>query len=107
MPEPIDWPPRRRPRRRGRIAIVIALALLIFGGGTALSYYVEALWFDSLGFGAVFWKSLNLQGAVFSVFFLATFALLYGAFSWLKPPRLGELTNFPILINGQPIRLPV
>src|SRR5579871_3528874 len=104
----IDWPTPRRPRRhRGRIAILIALALVIFGGGTALSYYVDALWFDSLGFGEVFWKSLNLQGVTFAVFFLATFGVLYGAFSALKPARLGELTNFPILINGQPIRLPV
>jgi uncharacterized membrane protein (UPF0182 family) len=103
----IDWQPRRPRRRRGRIAILVALALVLFGGGTALSYYVDALWFDSLGFGEVFWKSLNLQGAVFSIFFLVTFAVLYGAFTLLKPPRLGELTNFPILINGQPIRLPV
>jgi len=104
----IDWPAPRRPRRRrGRIALLIALALVIFGAGTALSYYVDALWFDSLGFGEVFWKSLNLQGVTFSVFFVATFAILYGAFTALKPPRLGELTNFPILINGQPIRLPV
>ena len=104
----IDWPAPRRPRRRrGRIAILVALALVVFGGGTALSYYVDALWFGSLGFSEVFWTSLNLQGAVFSIVFLATFGVLYGAFSALKPPRLGELTNFPILINGQPIRLPV
>jgi len=104
----IDWPTPRRPRRRrGRIAILVVLALIVFGGTTALSYYVDALWFDSLGFSEVFWKSLNLQAAVFSIFFVATFAVLYGAFSVLKPARLGELTNFPILINGQPIRLPV
>ena len=107
MADTIDWPPRRPPRRRGRIALLIVLALLLFGGGTALSYYVDALWFGSLGYGEVFWKTLNLQGVVFSAFALSTFVVLYGAFVALKPPRLGELTNFPILINGQPIRLPV
>jgi uncharacterized protein len=107
MAETIDWPPRRPPRRRGAIALVVAIAALLLGGGTALSYYVDKLWFDSLGFGEVFWRTLNLQGVVFSIFFVATVALLYGAFSVLKPPRLGELTNFPLLINGQPIRLPV
>jgi uncharacterized protein len=107
MAETIDWPPRRPRRRRGRIALIVAIAALIFGGGTALSYYVDALWFGSLGYSDVFWKTLNLQGTVFSFFFLATFVVLYGAFTVLKPPRLGELTNFPLLINGQPIRLPV
>src|SRR5579864_3678893 len=107
MADTIDWPPRRPPRRRGRLVLIVALAALIFGGGTALSYYVDALWFDSLGYGEVFWKTLDLQAIVFSVFAVVTFAVLFGSFRLLKPPRLGELTNFPLLINGQPIRLPV
>lgn len=82
------------------------LAALLLGGGTALSYYVESLWFDSLGFSQVFWKTLNLQATVFAVFFVATFLLIYGSFLLLKPARLAELTS-PILINGQPLRLPV
>src|ERR1051325_4858670 len=107
MAETIDWPPRRPRQRRGWIVLLVLVAVLLFGGGTALFYYVAALWFDSLGFGEVFWKTLDLQGLTFSIFFLATFALLYGAFLALKPARLGELPNFPIMINGQPIRLPV
>src|SRR6516164_2874287 len=107
MADTIDWPPRRPPRRGGWIVLIVALAALIFGGGTALSYYVDALWFDSLGYGAVFWKTLNLQGLVLSLFALATFAALYGSFRALKPAGLGELTNVPLLINGQPIKLPV
>jgi len=43
---------------------------------------------------------------VFSSFAVATFLVLYGAYVALKPPRLGELTGVPILINGQPIKLP-
>ena len=35
-------------------------------GGTALSYYVESLWFDSLGYGDVFWTNLNLRASVFA-----------------------------------------
>ena len=107
MADTIDWPPRRPQRRGGWIVLIVALAALIFGGGTALSYYVDALWFDSLGYGAVFWKTLNLQGLVLSLFALATFAALYGSFRVLKPAGLGELTNVPLLINGQPIKLPV
>ncbi|HEX6464222.1 MAG TPA: UPF0182 family protein [Vicinamibacterales bacterium] len=81
--------------------VVIALA------GT-LSYYIDALWFDSLGYGEVFWRSLSLQSTVFSIFFAATFFLLYGAFIALKPPRLGDFgSDSIILVGGHPVRLPV
>jgi uncharacterized protein len=106
--ETIDWPPPRRPRRgSGRLFLVIVAGLLLLSGGTALSYYVDALWYESLGVGDVFWRTLNVQAAIFIGFALATFAALYGAFVALKPARLGELAGLPILINGQPIRLPV
>ena len=83
------------------------VALLLFSGGTALSYYVDALWYGSLGFADVFWRTLDLQAAIFSGFTIVTFLALYGAFVALKPPHLGELAGFPILINGQPVKLPV
>jgi len=102
----VDWPPPRRPsRRRGRYVLLAVLAALVFGGGTALSYYVEALWFGSLGYSAVFWTTLNAQALIFTVFAVVTFAVLYGAFLALKPPRLGEFSG--LLINGQPLKLPV
>ncbi len=31
------------------LLIIIGLGLLLFGGSAALSYYVDALWFRSLG----------------------------------------------------------
>jgi uncharacterized protein len=102
----LDWPPPRRRRRRGRLFLFGLLAAILFGGGTALSYYIEALWFDSLGFSSVFWKTINIQTLIFAFFFAATFAVLYGAFLLLRPAKLAELTS-PILINGQPLRLPV
>jgi uncharacterized membrane protein (UPF0182 family) len=108
MADTIDWPPPRQPRRRRGLPILLAVAaVLVFGVGTILSYYVEALWFESLGVADVFWTSLRLQGQTFTFFAVATFLILYGAFLALKPPRLGELAGLPILINGQPIKLPV
>src|SRR5450759_3426111 len=107
MAETIDWPPPRPPKRRGRLFVLAVLAVLFLGAGTALSYYVDALWFSSLGYADVFWKTLNLQGAVFAGFALVTFLVLYGSFLALKPARLGELAGLPIMINGQPIKLPV
>lgn len=104
----IEWQPRRRPqRRRGRLLIVAAIAVLLLGGGTALSFYVDRLWFESLGYRDVFWKTLGLQSQIFTVFFAATFSILYAAFLAIKPARLGELSGIPILINGQPLQLPV
>ena len=80
MHETIDWPPSRslRPRRRWPLAVIlILLALVLFGGRTALSYYVDALWYGSLGYTDVFWKTLKLQSSVFTIFTAATFLLLY------------------------------
>jgi uncharacterized membrane protein (UPF0182 family) len=86
---------------------IAVLVVLVLGGGTVLSYYVDALWFDSLGFADVFWTTLRLQSLTFTFFTVVSFAVLYGSFLALKPPRLGELTGVPILINGQPLTLPV
>jgi uncharacterized membrane protein (UPF0182 family) len=41
------------------------------------------------------------------VFAGVTFAVLYGSFLALKPDRLGEIAGGRILINGQPLTLPV
>src|SRR5256885_1475095 len=88
----VDWPPPCRPPRRNRgiLFLVAVLAAILFGGGTTLSYYVERLWFDSLGYVDVFWRTLNVQAAVFALFAAITFVVLYGAYAVLKPARLGE-----------------
>ena len=101
----VDWPP---PRRRRGLFILLALAVMaVLGLSTALSYYVDALWFESLGYTAVFWTTLNLQAAIFAGFAVVTFGVLYGTFLALKPARFGEFTGRAILINGQPLKLPV
>jgi hypothetical protein len=66
MPESIDWPPSLpgRPRRRRRFFLILAVLAVIFlflGGRAALSYYVDVIWFRSLGYGDVFFKALRLQ----------------------------------------------
>src|SRR5215468_4014342 len=103
MAETIDWPPPRTSRRRsGRILLLVVLAVAFLGGATALSYYVDALWYDALGYVDVFWKTIGLQARIFTAFFAVTFLTLYGAYAVFKPARLGELAGLPILINGQP-----
>src|SRR3954464_3422814 len=108
MADTIDWPPPRKPRRRRGLPILIAaIIVLLLGAGTVLSYYVDALWFESLGVADVFWTTLRLQSQTFTFFAVATFLVLYGSFLALKPATLGELAGLPIVINGQPIKLPV
>jgi uncharacterized membrane protein (UPF0182 family) len=108
MAETIDWPPRRPKRRRGRLVLVVLGAVLILSAGTTLSYYVEGLWYSSLGYIDVFWKTLNLQAAVFAGTAAVTFGVLYGSFLAMKPGNLADLApGGTIIINGQPVSLPV
>jgi uncharacterized protein len=112
MPESIDWPSLRTPhpprRRRRLFLVLVVFAVILFGGRTALSYYVDLLWFESLGYGNVFRRTLSLEWGIFAVFTVATFLILYGAFLILKRAHLPDLPNgHTIYIGGQPVKLPV
>jgi uncharacterized membrane protein (UPF0182 family) len=107
MAETIDWPRKRSPRRRGRLLLIALAVALLLSGGTALSYYVDALWFESLGYVDVFWKTLNLQAAAFLAFSVITFLAIYGAFLAFKPDNLEIGSGGTILVNGQPVQIPV
>src|SRR5271165_5888634 len=111
MSESIDWPPPLlgRPRRRRRFLLVlVVLAITFFGGRAVLSYYVDVLWFRSLGYEGIFWKTLNVQWEIFAAFAAATFLILYGSFVALKRAHLPDLPDGQtILIGGQPVKLPV
>src|SRR3984893_6408610 len=103
MLESIDWRRTHPPRSRIRFLLVLAvLAGILFGGRTALSYYVDLLWFGSLGYGEVFWKTLSLQWGIFTAFGAATFLILYGSFLALRWAHLGDLpSGQTIFIGGQ------
>jgi uncharacterized protein len=107
MPQTIDW--RREPSRRRRFLLILALiAIFIFSSRTAVSYYVDALWFGSLGYGDVFRRTLSLQWAVFASLFGATFFILYGWFVALRRAYQPDLSSGGLIFIGrQPIRLPV
>src|SRR5271154_5802385 len=109
MPESIDWPRAYPPRGRRSFLIILAvLAAILFAARTTLSYYVDVLWFESLGYGGVFWKTLGLQWEIFTAFAAATFLILYGSFAALKRAHLPDLpSGHTIFIGQQPVRLPV
>jgi uncharacterized membrane protein (UPF0182 family) len=121
MSDPVNWPhgprpyrpqipPPRRPIRLSRwlLAILIGIGLLVSFARTWLSYYVDALWFESLGYLQVFSKSLSLQWTVFALFAAATFVILFGSFRALKKTQLANLpASHTIFVGGQPVKLPV
>src|ERR1700676_201532 len=110
MPESVEWPRMHAPRRHRRFFFLIlaALAVIVLGGRAALSYYVDVLWFDSVGYADVFWKTLWLQWGIFAAFAAATFLILYGSFLALKRAHLPNLpSGHTIFIGGQLLKLPV
>ncbi len=107
MPESIEWRKPAPRRRRSFLAVALVL-IIILGGGTAISYYVDALWFGSLGYGDVFRTTLSFRWAVFASFFAATFFILYGWFLALRRAYQPDLLSGGIIyIANQPVKLPV
>ena len=106
MPELIDLPASRRRPRALLIGIAILAALLI-ASGRLLAYYVDALWFHSLGYSQVFHRMLVLEWGLFILFFALTFAWLYGSFLLLRDARVGSGAGIvrSVLVNGQPMTI--
>ncbi|HLI63547.1 MAG TPA: UPF0182 family protein [Terriglobales bacterium] len=118
--QPDDWPPIRRPmhtsqpphppfvRRRWLWLVLGVIALIFFGGQSWLSYFVNSLWFGSLGYAEIFWKSLGLQWGIFAVSAVATFLFVYVTFLILKRTDFtAEPRGRTILLGGRAVKLPV
>ena len=97
MPEVIDWQPRDKPRRLNPFfyLLLAVIVFIFFGGSTAISYWVDLLWFSSLGYAAVFWKSFGLEWGTFAVFAVLTFVILFGAFLALRHHHAADLPEHP------------
>ncbi len=110
MPDTIHWPPPPKPRRL-RLAVYLPIALIvlvIIGGRAAITYWVDLLWFDSLGLAPVFWKTFGLQWGTFAVFAVLTFLVLFGAFLAFRHGHAGDLPEtHTIFFAGRPVELPV
>jgi uncharacterized membrane protein (UPF0182 family) len=109
MPTSIDWPLKNPPRRRRRFFFLLALlAVIFFSFRTAISYFVDLLWFRSLNYGAVFTRTLVLEWSVFAFFVTATFLILFASFAVLKRTHLPDLpSSHTVFVGGHPVRLPV
>ena len=99
----------KRQRPRLAIYLLLAVVILIFvGSRTAISYWVDLLWFHSLGYGQVFWKTRGFEWGVFAAFGAVTFLFLLGAFTALKRAHSADLpSTHTVLFGGQSVDLPV
>ncbi|HEX8161681.1 MAG TPA: UPF0182 family protein [Pyrinomonadaceae bacterium] len=90
--------------RRLRWLFVVGLLALLFALSRAASIYVEALWFGSLGYAAVYWTTFKYAVALFAVFALATALVLRGAFWALERAfDVSALAPRRLLLNNQPV----
>jgi uncharacterized protein len=107
----IAWPGQpysTRPRSRNFFIFIAFVAVVVFGARIAVSYFVDLLWFRSLGYADIFWKTLGLKAGIFAAFATATFLFLYGTFLVLKRVHRADLpSGHTIFINGKPINLPI
>ncbi len=111
MPITLDalGPPHSRKGFRRPLIIAAVLIALLFGfGQTILSYWVDLLWFGSLGYAKVFWTNCIWQAGLFAVVFVLTFAVLYASFLGLKRVHGPDLPpTRSLVLNGHPIHLSV
>ncbi|MGE5358770.1 MAG: UPF0182 family protein [Bacteroidales bacterium] len=95
-----------RRRRPLRLILAVILVALVLGAGAMVSWYVEALWFGSLGFSSVFWTTFGIKVGLFAAFFAATVLLLKLAFLALRPRRSDRATfDRTVILNGRPVRV--
>src|SRR5438309_5828039 len=78
--QPFDLPPVRRFFLRLGILVVLLIAAF-----QSISFYVESLWFGSLGFEPVYWYRLEAQTTVFFAFTIITAVVLWTLFRLVMP----------------------
>jgi len=85
------------------LLLAAAVVLLLLASRTLLSAWVDLLWFRSLGYEAVFWRTAFLRAGVFLGFAALTFAVLFAALSALRRIHRGDLpAAHTLMLNGVP-----
>src|SRR5262245_13017568 len=78
---------------------LVVLIFLVFAAFQSISFYVESLWYDSLGFQSVYWYRLRAQFLLFVIVGAVTAFFLWVIFRLVTPPP--GFTRRPFLQVGQ------
>src|SRR5215831_13360876 len=102
--EIIDITPKKPRRRRWKWLILVAIVILLFIASRAISIYLSAAWFGSLGYSSIFWFIFRAKLELFLLFFILTTAVLLIAF-WLIDRAFAAFSfgSRTIFINQQPV----
>ena len=108
MREAFHLPLRAKPRRQPFLFyfLLAAIFLIILGGRSAVAYWVDLLWFSSLGYQSIFWKTCELEWGTFAAFAAASFLILLTAFLALRRSHAADLPEtHTIYFGGRPFEL--
>src|SRR5437764_4621007 len=100
----IDITPKKPRRRKWKWLILVAIVVLFFGASRAVSIYLSAAWFGSIGYSSIFWFIFKAKLEIFLVFLILTTAILRSAF-WLIGRAFSSFSfeRRTVLINQQPV----
>ena len=95
-----------RSRKRWRRWLILGIVLVALSLFSFVSLYVEALWFDSLGFASVYWYTLRIKITLFIVFAVLTIAILRLGF-WLLARAFTTIAfeRRTVVINEQTVTI--
>src|SRR6266571_4041938 len=86
MRPPEYHPPLDFRASRGFVIRLAVIILLLVGIFQSISFYVESLWYGSLGFESVYWYRLKAQSAVFVAVAAVSAIVLWLIFRMVTPP---------------------
>jgi hypothetical protein len=102
--EIIDVTPKKPRRRRWKWLFLVTIVVLLLVASRAVSIYLSAAWFGSLGYSSIFWFIFRVKLELFLVFFILTTAVLRAAFwSIARAFAAFSFGRRTIFINQQPV----
>jgi hypothetical protein len=103
---PPNYHPPIDPKAVRSLALrLVVIVFLLAAAIQSISFYVDSLWFESLGFEPVYWYRLKAQGLVFLAFGAISAIVLYVLFR-LVTPSAGYARRPFLEIGGEAIVIP-